>query len=904
MPRYERDVQPLLKKHCGRCHGADGQKAELSVVSLAGLLKGGESGVVVVAGKPDESPLYEMVAKGEMPPEGEPRPTEAEVQLLKRWIERGLALDAPNNTAKELPFHEILPILLLRCASCHGRQQQEGGLDIRSFESLAKGGKSGPAIQPGDPDASLLIKRIVAGEMPPKQRLAAASVKPVEPNELEKLRRWIAQGAAHPAPSIDVVNGEPDPLVTDADRQFWSFQPPRQVSVPIANGASDAERRATFRTPIDALLDAPLRPLDLRLQPDADRAIVARRLHLDLLGIPPSPELIDEFVAAKEPDAYERLVDRLLASPRYGERWAQFWLDLGGYADSEGVQDSDLPRPWIYRYRDYVIRAWNSDKTYDRFLLEQLAGDELADYEHAPRITPELYDNLVATAFLGLTADGTFAGITGFVPERLDVIDDQLRIVGGSILGLTIGCARCHSHKFDPFPQRDYYRLAAIFKGALDEHDWLKPTRQGGAPGTSDRFLPYVTTEEREAWEARDKELQSQIDALSSQLKAAGDDAEAKKKLEAQIKSLQGQRPPQPLVRALWDRGEPSPTYLLARGNYLTPGRQVGPSLPSMLTDGRTPFVAEKPWRGANKTGMRLAFAKWLTKPDHPLTSRVFVNRMWKHHFGDGIVRTLDNFGRAGEAPSNPELLDWLARRFTSDDWSVKSLQRLILTSSAFRQSSYVSQAAQERDPDNRHWSRFPLKRLEAEAVYDSLLALADRLDARPFGPPDEITARPDGLVTANATHGGYRRAIYVRHRRTQPITLLADFDRPSMSPNCLARVDSTVAPQALHMLNNAHVQGLADSFAERALQESPGNDADAIDRRLNHLARLAWSRPPQDEERQALRATYDELLEAWRKKLTADGKESTQAETDARRRAITNCAHALMNSAGFLFVE
>ncbi|MFO0903357.1 MAG: PSD1 and planctomycete cytochrome C domain-containing protein [Pirellulales bacterium] len=913
VPQFERDVKPLLERYCSHCHGERNHKAELSVVSLAGLRKGGESGPVLAAGKPAESPLFELVSTGHMPPAGEKRPTAAEVETLRRWIEQGYRSEDPANDAEKIAFHEVLPILLLRCASCHGRQTQEAGLDVRSFESLMKGGKSGPAIRPGDASASPLLQRIAAGEMPPKAKLAAASVKPVEKGEYDKLQRWIEQGAAHPSPTIDVPNGEPDPLVSDADRQFWSFQPPAHPTIPLSfDDDAHAARRAASRTPVDVFLDAELRKSDLRLQADADRAVLARRLTVDLLGVPPSVELVDEFVADDGPDAYERLVDRLLASPRYGERWAQFWLDLGGYSDSEGVQDSDLPRPWVYRYRDYVIRAWNADKTYDRFLLEQLAGDELADYEHAPQITAELSDNLVATAFLRLTADGTFAGITGFVPDRLDMIDDQLRIVGGSVLGLTIGCARCHSHKFDPFPQRDYYRMAAVFKGALDEHDWLKPTRQGGPPGTHDRYLPYAPAEERAGWEAHERQIQAQVDDLRRQLAAAGDDAEAKKRLEAEIKKAESQRRPEPLVRALWDRGDPSPTYILTRGNYLTPGRLVGPAFPSMLTDGRTPLVASPPWPNAQKTGLRLAFARWLATPDHPLTSRVFVNRLWKHHFGEGLVRTLDNFGRAGDPPSHPELLDWLARRFTHDAWSVKSFQRLVVTSSAFRQSSYLTQAALDRDPENRRLSRFPLKRLEAEAVYDSLLSLADLLDHRPYGPPDEFTARPDGLVTANATHGGYRRAIYVRHRRTQPVSLLADFDRPAMSPNCVARVDSTVAPQALYLLNNAQLQSWAESFAERAMQEAPDrSDLDpavVAQQRLERLMRLAWSRTPSGEEREAFRTAYTELLATWRTRLAALEKTPEKApamlELETQRRALAQTAHALMNSAGFLFVE
>jgi cytochrome c553 len=582
--RFEEQIQPILARSCVRCHGPTKHKAELNLATGAGLLKGSESGPVVVPGKPDESPLWKLVEAGEMPPEEDQRLSASEVALIRRWIEEGAQLSAAA-AAPSLTQHDIVPLLLLRCAACHGRQKQEAGLDIRSKASLLKGGKSGPAIVPGKPDDSLLIQKITAGAMPPKAQLAAVSVKPVEDAELKKLRDWIALGAPEVDLPADSANGEPDPLVSDEDRQFWAFQPPRAVEVPPAH-------HPHAKNPIDAFLFRKIQEQGLDFSPPADRATLLRRASFDLLGLPPDPRVARRFLEDADPLAYEKLIDEFLASPHYGERWGQYWLDLAGYSDSEGVQDSDLIRPQSYRYRDYVIRAFNADKPYDRFLLEQIAGDELADYEHAPVITGELSDNLIATGFLRMSADGTFAGITGFVPDRLDVIDDQLRILSSSVLGLTVGCARCHSHKFDPIPQRDYYRLAAVFKGALDEHDWLKPTRQAGAPGASDRYLPFVTSEERAAWQAGEQAIQTQLEPLQKRLEEVKGDADQKKAVEEQIKALEAQRRPEPLIQALWDRGEPSPTYVLRRGNYLTPSRLVGPGVLSALSDGRTPFVA------------------------------------------------------------------------------------------------------------------------------------------------------------------------------------------------------------------------------------------------------------------------------------------------------------------------
>ena len=432
---------------------------------------------------------------------------------------------------------------------------------------------------------------------------------------------------------------------------------------------------------------------------------------------------------------------------------------MAGYADSEGKREQDLSRPHAWRYRDYVIRSLAADKPYDRFLVEQLAGDELADYEHAAEITPEIYDNLVATGFLRMASDATWANITGYVADRLEVIADEIDVLGSAVLGLTMKCARCHSHKFDPIPQRDYYRLTAVFKGAFDEHDWLKPdVRPGVGPLSQDvlpgRQLPYVTTAERRAWEENDERIERGIAELKQTLEEKTQSLAAKllderlaqlpealradlrtmlatapekrdavqtylaekfeaqlrvdqaalraadaafksecEEIERQIKALEAQQTPEPRVHALWDRGEPSPTYIYRRGESASPGRLVGPGVPSVLTDGRTPFDAQPPWPGAKKTGRRLALARWLVEPEHPLTARVMVNRIWKHHFGAGIVKSLGNFGRVGTPPTHPELARLAGREFVERGWSIKSMHRLMMASATYRQSSAVTPA-------------------------------------------------------------------------------------------------------------------------------------------------------------------------------------------------------------------
>ncbi|MBI4584957.1 MAG: PSD1 domain-containing protein [Planctomycetes bacterium] len=795
--------------------------------------------------------------------------------------------------APRVTQHQVLPILLRRCTVCHGSHRQEGGLDLRAKAAMLRGGKLGPVIVPGKPEESLIIEKLRSGQMPPRDRLVEASVKPIEPAEIELIARWIAAGAPEVVLEPDVATATPDPLVTDKEREFWAFRPPLPAAVPSARDAGRA------RNPIDAFILEKLEQVGLSLSPEADRSTLMRRAYFDLTGLPPEPAEVQAFLANRDPDAYENMIDRLLSSPRLGERWGRYWLDLAGYADSEGKREQDLPRPHAWRYRDYVIQSLNADKPYDRFLLEQVAGDELADYESAPEIHQETYDNLVATGFLRMAPDATWANITGYVPDRLEVIADEIDVLGSAVLGLTLKCARCHDHKFDPLPQRDYYRLADIFKGAYDEYDWLKPdVRPGLGPVSQDalggRHLPYVTTAERRAWEARDAKVRQELDALKAMKPA---DKKESEEIEGRMRALEAQRLPEPRIQALWDRGEPSPTYIYRRGDPLSPGLLVGPGVPAVLTDGKTPFAVKPPWPGAKKTGRRLALARWLTRPEHPLTARVAVNRLWRHHFGTGIVKTLDNFGKAGAPPTHPELLDWLAREFVSQGWSLKAMHRLMMTSSTYRQSSAVTADGEKLDPDNALYSRRPLARLDAEALYDSLLLIAGRLDENRFGRADPVQVRPDGLVTPAGTARGWRRLIYVQQSRKQIPTHLETFDFPPMNPNCVERRDSTVVPQALHLMNNGMVYSLAEQFAAR-VSRAVGTDPA---KRLEMVYWIALSRPPSAEEERLGMEALDHLADRWNEHFAAAGKPDHDA---AGLSALAAFCHAIMNSAGFLYVD
>ncbi len=984
---FETDVLPIFKANCVQCHGAETRIKEMNLSSFEGLMKGSESGPVVVPGKPEESRLYKMVHEGLMPPGGKTRLSEEQVAAIRAWINAGAVSSSQEEVAastQELTQHDIIPIMLLRCTACHGLRRQEAGLDLRTKASMLKGGQSGPAVISGKPEESLLIRRIRSGEMPPKKTMLTVSVKPITAAETDKVARWIAQGAPEGHVVPDVAGAEPDALVADKDRQFWAFQPPGQVQVPSVRNVD------RVRNSIDGFILSKLEEKSLTLSPEADRLTLMRRAYFDLTGLPPEPGEVEQFLADRDSDAYENLVDRLLASPRYGERWGRYWLDLAGYADSEGGKlSADHPRPYAYRYRDYVIRSINADKPYDQFLLEQIAGDELVDYENAPVVTQEMMDNLIATGFLRMGPDSTSEREVNFAEDRLDVISDEIDVLSSGVMGLTIKCAKCHSHKYDPIPQRDYYRLAAIFKGAYDEHDWLMPLHGGdGGKVMPRRYLPYITPgttpiqilEQEEEREAKNRDLERQIGVLKAALEQEAEpfkkklldqklaefpptlredlqnalavppdkrnqvqkylaekfekilkvepaelkyaDAAYQKKaeeIEKQMKLLEVRKIPEPKIQALWDRGVPSPTYILRRGDSASFGRLVGPGVPSALTDGKTPFESSPPWPGAKKTGRRLAMARWLMRPDHPLTARVMVNRIWMHHFGVGIVKTPANFGSTGARPTHPELLDWLATEFVRQGWSLKTMHRLMMTSTVYRQSSTVSPILEKLDPENQLLSRMPLKRMEAEALYDSLLLISGRLDETRYGVPQPVLVREDGLVTPIETENGWRRGIYVAQRRTEVPTVLENFDLPPMSPNCVERNVSTVAPQALNLLNNEMIQQLAGFFAERVKKEAGSDPQKQIERAYW----IALSRPPSEEERRTCLEVLNQLGQSASvsAKFGADTRVAAVAASNANdsvsyRRPgpiqnqgptlppLKKLCHVLINSAAFLYID
>ena len=926
---FESDIRPIFAEKCGKCHSDTVRKGDLDLSSMNGLRRGGESGEPAIAEALTESLLWTMLDGGGMPPEDEPPLTDTELALIRDWISTGASSESPTDrVVKELNQHDVVPILLLRCTTCHGPRRQDGGLDLHTLEAARKGGQSGPAFVPGDPDASLMIQRIESAACPPRELLLKFFVKRPPNSEVEILRTWIAAGAPEVEIAPDVATTEPDPLVTDEDRQHWAFQP-----VHVA-----PEKRS-----IDDFVIGKLNEAGLTLSPEADRDTLIRRAYLNLLGMPPSVDEWQQWRACDDPDWYQNMVDHLLASPHYGERWGRYWLDLAGYADSEGGISADPVRELAWKYRDYVIRSFNNDKPYDRFLLEQIAGDELIDHEHVPTITQEIVDNLVATGFLRMGIDQTGSRTMNFVPERLGVIDDAINVLGSSLLGLTLECARCHSHKYDAIPQRDYYRFKAIFQGALDEHDWLS---------FKTRTLDVATPEHRDRVSAVNPPLKKKLKSLESDLKLAisaeqiavlrshyPEQAKADRdetvralkiadnnrtlpqrilveklqraatvpdsrqppavldarrqvaELEHRIAEVRRQMESPLAIRALWDRGDPSPTYILLRGEHDQAGRLVGPGVPSVLTDGQTPFDAEPPFpNGTPKTGRRLAFARWLTDPDHPLTARVMVNRIWYLHFGTGLVKTLENFGVQGARPSHPELLDWLAAEFFQRGWSIKHMHRLIMNSRVYRQSSRITAQRARLDPQNRLLSRMPLQRMDAEALRDSLLFVSGKIDKTPFGPPDPITVDREGEVKVTRTaNGGWRRSIYAQYRRTEIPTMMETFDYPEMGPNCVARNVSIVSPQSLLLMNNEQIHELAVAFAERVKQAFDSEGAPTLAAQVDTVYRQALSRPPTDEERRLGIETLNDLQSAW--------------PNDPDGPLATYC-HTILNSAAFLYID
>lgn len=723
-----------------------------------------------------------------------------------------------NGSAEDRPLtfeQDVFPILKTRCLKCHGGGSRESGFDVRRRFLILRGGDSGPAMVPRQPEQSLLIELIDDGLMPPEDELQLA------PSEIAVLRRWIASGAA-------IVGNEEPPIETDeADsrsmsfsdeaRQHWAFQPVRRVDVPRISNSDWPQ------TPIDAFILNRLESRHLSPAPAASREELVRRVHFDLLGLPPSPHAVTAFISDDRPDAYERLVDRLLASPHYGERWAQHWLDVVRFAETEGFEyDRHLPDAW--RFRDYVIDSLNADVPFDQFVTEQLAGDEISPND--PRL-------LSAVILHRLGAVRRNAGNPDIALSRNEVLTERTNIIGEAFLGLSVGCARCHNHKLEPVTQKDYYRLQAYF-AATQEHNFL-----------------LASAEEKEAWDQQSDKVRTRIKELKTQAAAAS--GQKKTELENQIFEVAYSLPPHPpTIPAIQNDFEKrTAIHVLRRGVWEHKGVAVGPRPLSIL------IPEPEPELPADNNQPRTQLARWIVDPRHPLTARVIVNRLWQYHFGTGLVRTPNDFGTHGDRPSHQELLDWLAWSLVESGWRWKAIHRMILLSSTYRQSSQHPKAKQlvEMDPHNRLCWRFNRRRLSAEEIRDSMLVVSGTMNQQLHGssvmvPVDRELIRllynPTQWRISEETADHHRRSVYLIAKRNLRLPFLEAFDAPALQTSCAMRETSTHAPQALELLNGEFSNDMASAFAGRLQRECHGVPARIVDRAYH----LAIGRAPTEKER------------------------------------------------------
>ncbi len=720
---------------------------------------------------------------------------------LALWLGFLVVRAAGLSSADESFFEgRIRPVLLEHCGECHLGGKAKGGFRMDSRPAILAGGESGNAVVLGDPESSPLIRAVRYADpdfrMPPRHRLEPAVVKDLE--------EWVRRGLPDPrSATLPVPANAAVVPSTNAAAIHWAFQPLPETPAP-------AVEPGTAGT-IDRFLLQRLRATGLRFNPPADRRTWLRRVTLDLTGLPPTPEEIEAFESDPRPDARERRVEGLLSSPAYGERWARWWLDVARYADTNG-QDENKVMANAWRYRDWVVRSFNRDLSFDRFVQQQIAGDLLVP---AGSEDPARLDGWIATGFLVI---GPKLLAEQDKPKLvLDIIDEQVDTVGRALLGLTFGCARCHDHKFDPVPQRDYYALAGIFRSTRSMENLAFVSKFNERPLVPPDEVERVAAHDRALKEAKQRlEKAGAKPAAGAEATKPADPAELER-LKAEVARLQAEAPPAvPLALAV---AEDQATNLpvMARGSHLNPGRELVPrGSPSLL---RAVSVAS-PAAGASG---RLELAQWLTHPANPLTPRVLVNRVWQAHFGEGLVRTPDNFGLRGEPPTHPELLDWLARSFMASGWSLKWLHRQIVLSDAYGQSSEFGPArVEEADPENRWLHRYPIQRLEAEMVRDALLAVSGRLDRTVGG--SVVNWKNDEYVPGDEEpFRVLRRALYLPVVRDRGHDLFTAFDGANASVSVARRSSTVVSPQALYLLNSKIVRESADALGQRvvALPES-----------------------------------------------------------------------------------
>jgi len=840
-------------------------------------------------------------------------------------------------------------ILDKECVSCHGAAAMSG-LDMRQREGLLKGGKRGPAVTPGKPESSLIyLASAHQGEL--KMPLGSSSPLPAE--DLAVLKKWIEEGAAWPAGLAATARPQPS---------WWSFKKPQRPAVPHPREAS------RVANPIDAFVFAKLEEKGLTPAPPADRLTLVRRAYFDLLGLPPTPQQVDSFLKDTSPHAWANLIDTLLASPHYGERWGRRWLDVVRYADTAGFE-ADMYYPNAWRYRDYVIKSFNDDKPYDRFVQEQVAGDELwpdtMDLEGLYGVPPQELEHLEAKVGTSLYGFGPEVRENNLESRKLEYewLTDTVDTTGSAFMGLTFKCARCHDHKFDPIAEKDYYRLQAIFAGSLPgavpvvtnlsatkhdeaEHSILALDEARNA------YLNFQKQIIDRAMKVKEKEyppeattaydllaifrtpkqnaLAKPLDEYAKTLKVENLMTPAEKATELTL----AENIAKAVVDVPLDSGfdgnvkydnfydVPSATvlndlplelvpvtYMYSRGDVKTPLEKVTPGLPSALLSDHDPSDLTMSPGGPR---FRKQLALWLTKPDHPLTARVMVNRIWEGHFGAGIVATENDFGHQGLPPSHPELLDWLATEFVQQGWSIKSMNRLIMLSNTYQMASlYVSAANSRVDPQNAYLWRMNRTRLEGEAIWDSIHSAAGdinfKMGGRPIMPPltkaelNGIRDLAQWVPPADPAEAN-RRGVYLLIRRDFPYPLLDRYDMPENAESCPRRDVTTVAPQVLWTLNSHVSFDEAQRFAARLVRETGDDPAAWVDKAWH----IALARPPSAQEKTEALAMMAKLETVPPVKRDAsDPLPSELAKVgDVRAEALTKLCLTIFNLDEFVYVD
>ena len=852
-------------------------------------------------------------------------------------------LSADEPRLQNLTFErDVRPILKVACFHCHGEAgEKKGGLDVRLVRLMRQGGESGSAIVPGQPDESLLWQQLHSDEMPRGEKKLSSSDKSV-------IRQWLRQGAQTARPEPD----DPDEVrFTQEERDHWAFQSIRKPPVPEAKGNS-------VKTPIDAFILAALNAAGFTFSPPADRRTLIRRVTLDLTGLPPSEAEIDAFLSDANPDAYARLVDRLLASPQFGVRWGRHWLDVAGYAETDGGVTSDPKRPHAWRYRDYVIDAFNHNKPIDQFLVEQLAGDELITNPLDPKNARQV-ELLTATGFLRMAPDLTQTSNT--LEDRNAAAADAVQVISSGMIGLSVGCAQCHDHKYDPIGIDDYYQFRAIFDPIYPLDSWQTPAARlvDMTPDEVQREADRIEAQAKvveDDWKARrnahakkiqELKLADVPEALRDETRNAvltepSKRSERQKELLDQFPmvkpighiigllveydmpayrrfgkeqqaftSIRATKPPLVKIMAGTERPGVVPTSrVFFRGNPQVHGDIVQPKELTVLNAPERALELPDNDAARPSTGRRLAYARHLTGGRHPLTARVFVNRVWQHHFGQGLVASPNDFGLNGARPSHPALLDWLASDFMGHGWDQKRLHRLILLSHAYQQVVTRRPELDAVDPENALLGRANLRRLDAEEVRDSILSVTGRLNDQLGGPSVPVTQSGEGKavigvqkirdgipVGVDDNHpDAFRRSAYIELQRSLPLNTLATFDLPDLTPNCDQRRATTVATQALWFLNDSQMVDRGRDLAVDLTRHYPN-----LEQQIVGLFIRLFGHPPAKADKIESEGFLQKQAEYFRH------REETNTETGGSNpelRALATLCQTLMASNRFLYVD